>query len=82
MLISKEAADCLQPVLDLLTGYMLASPSVHMPGADGLLVEDVLTGYESLAAAGQVPTEAELCVRHPEFASRLTAFFHLTHPPT
>lgn len=82
MPISNEAAEHLQPIMDLLTGYMLASPCVRMPGGDGLLVEDVLTGYETLAAAGQVPCEAELCIRHPEFASRLTAFFHLTHQPT
>ena len=73
--------DRLRPVADLLADYLRTSPDVHLPGADGVLVEDVLAGYEGLAARGQVPTEAELCARHPDLAARLTAFFHLQHPP-
>ena len=78
---STNADDRLRPVADLLTRYMLASSSVRLPGGDGLLVEDVLAGYQAMAANGQVPGEPELCRRHPEIASRLSAFFYLTKPP-
>lgn len=71
----------LRPVSDLLAEYLRTSPALHLPGADGVLVEDVLAEYEMMAARGQVPTEAELCARHPDLAGRLTAFFHLQHPP-
>jgi hypothetical protein len=70
----------LRPVAELLADYMSHSPAVNLPGADGVLVEDVLAEYEVLAARGQVPTEAELCARHPDLAARLAAFFHLQHP--
>lgn len=70
----------LKPVADLLADYLAGSPHATLPGADGVLVEDVLAGYEALAARGRVPDEAELCRRHPELASRLVAFFHLQHP--
>lgn len=71
----------LRPVAELLADYMSHSAAVDLPGADGVLVEDVLAGYEGMAARGQVPTEAELCIRHPDLAARLTAFFHLQHSP-
>ena len=71
----------LKPVTDLLAEYLRTSPAVHQPGADGVLVDDVLAEYELLAARGQVPSEVELCQRHPDMAGRLAAFFHLKHPP-
>jgi hypothetical protein len=70
----------LKPVADLLADYLAHSPDVSLPGGDGVLLEDVLSCYESLAARGQVPAEAELCRQHPELAARLVAFFHLQHP--
>ena len=70
-----------RPVADLLADYLLHSPAVSLPGVDGVLVEDALACYEGLAARGQVPTEGELCRRHPDLASRLVAFFHIHHPP-
>ena len=68
----------LRPVANLLADYLSHSAAVCLPGADGVLTEDVLACYEELAAHGQVPSEAELCRRHPELANRLVAFFH--HP--
>jgi hypothetical protein len=76
---SHEAAVEWRPVIDLLTGYLLGCPAFRWPGSDGVLVEDVLAGYEALAAAGHVPPEATLCAEHPELATRLVAFFTLTH---
>jgi hypothetical protein len=76
---SPEAALEWRPVIDLLAGYLLDCPAFGWPGSDGVLVEDVLAGYEALAAAGHVPPEAQLCAEHPELAVRLTAFFALTH---
>ncbi len=69
----------LKPVADLLADYLAGSADAP-PGADGVLLEDVLASYEALAARGQVPGEAELCRLHPELAARLVAFFHLQHP--
>ena len=71
----------LRPVADLLADYLSHAPNAGLPGCDGALIEDVLAGYEELAAAGRVPSEAELCQRHPHLAGRLVAFFHLQHPP-
>jgi hypothetical protein len=76
---SHEAALHWRPVIDLLTGYMLACPAFRWPGSDGMLVEDVLAGYETLAGAGEVPTVEELCASHPELAARLTTFLSVTH---
>jgi hypothetical protein len=70
----------LKPVADLLADYLATSPGVSLPGGDGATLGDILSGYEALAARGQVPAEAELCRRHPELAARLVAFFHLQHP--
>lgn len=77
---SDAELDRLRPVANLLAEYLRVSPAVCLPGADGILVEDVLACYEGLAARGQVPSEAELCRRHPDLAARLVAFFHLRHP--
>lgn len=74
--LTHAPADC--AVVDLLTGYILASPRACWPGADGMLVEDVLSCYRGLATAGDVPSEAELSQLHPELAARLTAYFVLT----
>jgi hypothetical protein len=76
---SHTEADRLRPVADLLADYLARSPGGCLPGADGIRLEDVLSSYESLAAHGQVPAEAELCRQHPELAARLVAFFHLQH---
>jgi hypothetical protein len=76
---SHETALEWRPVIDLLTGYLLGCPAFGWPGSDGVLVEDVLAGYEALAAAGHVPPETQLCAEHPELAARLSAFFALTH---
>jgi hypothetical protein len=79
MATSNTDPNPLRPVADLLADYLAQSPSSCLPGADGVRVEDVLSCYESLAASGQVPAEADLCREHPELASRLVAFFHLQH---
>lgn len=75
-----DAADRLRPVTELLADYLARSPGGCLPGADGMLLKDVLDCYEALACRGHVPAEAELCRQHPELASRLVAFFHLQHP--
>ena len=62
---------------EVLTAYLLSSPAYRWPGADGLLVEDVLREYPTAAAARSVPGEAELCNRHPELAAQIVAFFFL-----
>lgn len=71
----------LRPIIDLLTDYMIHSSAGRFPGSDGLRIDDILAGYELLASVGEVPTERELCLRHPEYAARLTAFFYINHQP-
>jgi hypothetical protein len=43
------------------------------PGADGLVVDDLLESYSRSAAAGWVPTLPELQGLHPELAVALAA---------
>ena len=71
------AAGSPDALADLLAGYLLASPAYRWPGADGLLLDDVLSEYPDAAAARAVPGEAELCDRHPHLAARVVAFFFL-----
>jgi hypothetical protein len=67
-------------VSDLLVGYLLAAPVGGWPGADGMLVSEVLREYPSAAAARLVPCEADLCGRHPELTAEVVAFFFLNGP--
>ena len=62
---------------DLLAGLLLESAACRWPGADGLTVGDVLREYPAAAAARLVPSEAELCERHPDLAGQVAAFFFL-----
>lgn len=62
---------------NLLAVYLATAPWQHRPGCDGMLVADALPGYPAAAAAGAVPGEAELCVRHPELTPQIVAFFFL-----
>jgi hypothetical protein len=73
--------DRFMPVVAVLVDYLVASPTAVIPGADGLLVGDVVACYPTAAAFGHVPAENEKCHRHPEFAGRLAAFFYLTRDP-
>jgi hypothetical protein len=71
---------CTQPeagrVVELLAGYLLASPRVSWPGAAGLTVgEAVVAAYPAAAAAGFVPRLGELERRHPDLAAALNTFF-------
>jgi hypothetical protein len=61
---------------ELLAGYLLASPRVRHPDADGLTVEDVVAvDYRAAAAGGHVPGPDELARRHPELADAIAVFF-------
>ena len=60
---------------DTLAQYLANSPASNMPGADGMLVEEVVHDYPAAASARAVPGEAELCERHPNLASQVVAFF-------
>ena len=63
-------------MVELLAGYLLASPSFLCPGADGATVEDVVAAeYAVAAAVGRVPRPGELATRHPDLADALAAFF-------
>ena len=60
---------------DTLAHYLANSPASSMPGADGMLVEEVVHDYPAAASARAVPGEAELCERHPNLAPQVVAFF-------
>lgn len=65
-------------MVELLAGYLLASPAFLYPGADGATVEDVVAAeYPVAAAAGRVPRPSELATRHPDLADALAAFFRV-----
>jgi len=74
MLTSSHAA-VHDSVIEILTTYIFESPQAGWPGTDGMTREDVVSCYRTEAAAGHVPSEAELCGRHPELAGALTEFF-------
>jgi len=74
MLTSSHAA-VHDSVVELLTTYIFESPRAVWPGTDGMTLEDVVSCYRAEAAAGHVPSEAELCEQHPELAGKLAAFF-------
>jgi hypothetical protein len=75
MLTASHAFGIHDPVVELLTTYMLESPRAGWPGTDGMRLDDVASCYRVEAAAGHVPSEAELCARHPDLAEQLAAFF-------
>ncbi len=60
---------------NLLTTLILVADGYRWPGADGLLVEDVLREYPEAARRGRVPSREELCRKHPELASEVANFF-------
>ena len=62
---------------DILALYLLNSPAYRWPGADGLLVGEVLREYPTAVATGAVPGEIELCGRHPGLTAQIVAFFFL-----
>ena len=65
-------------MIDVLAGYLLASPAFRCPGADGATVEDVVASeYPSASATGMVPRPKELAARHPDLADVIGSFFHL-----
>jgi|SoiMethySBSTD1v2_1073268.scaffolds.fasta_scaffold1012795_2 hypothetical protein len=82
MLTATHAFAIHDPVVELLTTYMLESPQAGWPGTDGMRLGDVASCYRVEAVAGHVPSEAELCARHPDLAEPLAAFFHSFDPAT
>ena len=65
-------------MIDVLAGYLLASPSFICPGADGATVEDVVASeYPRASAARMVPRPSDLAARHPDLADAIESFFHL-----
>ena len=65
-------------MIDVLAGYLLASPAFRCPGADGATVEDVVASeYPSALAGGMVPRPCDLAARHPDMADVIESFFHL-----
>ena len=62
---------------DVLVGYLLAGPARRWPGADGMVLADVLSEYPAAAAARLVPGELDLCDRHPDLMPQIVSFFLL-----
>jgi hypothetical protein len=73
----RPIADPRPRLADILVGHLLAAPAHRWPGADGLLVGDVLREYPAAAAARGVPGELELCGAHPDLAAHVVGFFFL-----
>jgi len=64
-------------LVDLLAEYLVHSTACRWPGGDGVLVADLLREYPAAATLRQVPSELELCERHPDLATQIVAFFYL-----
>jgi hypothetical protein len=67
--------DCRLRLREVLLGYLWAAGCPSWPGADGLVVEDVLRTYPRAAAAGLVPDREELLRRHADLADALRELF-------
>jgi hypothetical protein len=63
-----------QRVQRLLLSYLEATHTRFWPGADGMIVEDVLLDYPRAAARGEVPSLPDLLARHADLADELAAF--------
>ena len=73
---SAEAGPSFDRLVDVLAGYLLASPRFHCPGVDGASIADVVaTEYPPASAAGWVPPTTVLAARHPDLADALASFF-------
>jgi hypothetical protein len=81
MLTATQPFGIHDPVVELLTTYMMDSSRTAWPGTDGMRLDDVVSCYRVEALAGHVPSEAELCAHHPELAEQLAAFFHTFDTP-
>jgi hypothetical protein len=79
--MTPDRATAAAELADVLVGHLLASPAHHWPGADGLLVAEVLRDYPAAAAAWRVPGEIELCGEHPDLTAQVVAFFFLNPGP-
>jgi len=65
---------------DILLTQLRLIDAHFWPGADGLTIDAVLSGYTQAAAAGQVPGLAELTGTYPELMTELEEVF--AHPCT
>lgn len=66
---------CEQRLHSLLATIILVADGYHWPGADGILLDDLLREYPEVARRGFVPGREELCRKHPELASAVADFF-------
>jgi hypothetical protein len=62
-------------VTELLLTYLQSGKVLLWPGADGLLVEDVLSCYPEAMTAHEVPDCHELRRRNPELSRAIQAFW-------
>jgi hypothetical protein len=60
---------------EILLDHLLAAACPPWPGADGLMVDEVLRSYRQHAAAGLVPDAEELLQSYPELREAVIVFF-------
>jgi len=61
-------------VPELLAGYLIASGRLAWPGADGLILDEVVSAeYTQAADVGDVPGNAEQARQHPDLAAAVAA---------
>ena len=66
---------------EVLLGYLRAAGLPHWPGADGLMLAEVLNCYPHAAAAGLVPGREELLLRHVDLADALADVLAIRERP-
>jgi len=59
--------------VELLLAYLQSGKVFRWPGADGILIQDVLSCYPEAIAAREVPDCHELRRRHPELMPAIQA---------
>jgi len=74
--VKSEGIENFALLTELLAGYLLASPWIRHPGADGATVEEVVAAeYPAASSSGHVPGPNELIRRHPELSDAIGSFF-------
>jgi hypothetical protein len=64
-----------QRLKSILLGYLHSAHFPACPGADGLTLDDAISGYPHAAVLGLVPSFSDLHKLHPDLADALPRLF-------
>ena len=72
---NRDVSERCQRLYELLLAHLCAADAPPWPGADSLMLDEVLHSYPQAAAAGLVPDLRTLVEDHPDLADVLRDFF-------